>query len=267
MKIDVTIATKNNEETIEKCIQCIKDNIPFNEIIIIDDSDDRTPEIAKRMGARVITKKALLGEKRFLQAKYSNTEWIASIDSDVFVFPNWWETMEKEISTSVGAINSFLESDFNKILPEYERFTKFQSIQYFNKTGKGSTMANNLIKRNLLLKMEKDLCDIHAGEDSIIGRKIKEYGYSWTKITTITGFHYHENPLEHHKMAYIRQGRSIINKKGLKGFLNVFYGFISMNIEGFIFSLKEKKINIKLFKFISILSLCLVKGSLTYKKL
>ena len=59
MKIDVTIATKNNEDTIKKCIESIKKNIPYNNIILIDDSDDRTPEIAISLGAKVCYKKTL----------------------------------------------------------------------------------------------------------------------------------------------------------------------------------------------------------------
>jgi len=54
MKIDVTIATKNSEETIEQCIRNIRKYIPYSRIILIDDSENATAKIAKRFGAEVV---------------------------------------------------------------------------------------------------------------------------------------------------------------------------------------------------------------------
>ena len=57
-EISVVIPTKNEEKSIEKCIEKIQE--VFNEhhidgeIIIADNSTDNTPEIAKSLGAKVI---------------------------------------------------------------------------------------------------------------------------------------------------------------------------------------------------------------------
>ena len=57
-EVSVVIPTKNEEESIGKCIEKIQG--VFNEhhidgeIIVADNSTDTTPEIAKRLGAKVI---------------------------------------------------------------------------------------------------------------------------------------------------------------------------------------------------------------------
>lgn len=264
-EIDVTITTKNNEDTIKNCIESIKKYIPYKNIIILDDSTDRTPQIAKELGAIVYNVPELLGKKRYLQAKFSETDWIASIDSDVFVFPNWWEELSKEIKPEVGVISGFLSSDFEKIFPAYESYTKFWSVRFLNKTGGGSTMANNIINRKLLLSCKDELLNknIHAGEDVIIGQKIKELGYEWRIIKKITGFHFHKDPIEHHLMAYRREGESIIKRYGfsLKGIIKLlFFSLANIEIKWLKYSYNSRHLDFKLHKFLLKLYCNLVKG-------
>lgn len=261
-KVDVTIATKNNEDTIKKCIESIKENLPYNNIILIDDSSDRTPEIAKSLGAIVYHAPFLLGKKRYLQAKLSETEWIVSIDSDVFVFSNWWEDLSKEIRTNVIMINGFLESDFERIFPSYENFTKFCTINNIKKTGHGCTMGNNLIKRNALLNLKYELSNVHAGEDSLIGHKIDDSNFKWITVQKITGFHYHQDPMKHHLMAYYRQGSSIIQKEGIKGLIKIFSAFFNIQFSWILYTFHYRNIDIKLCKFLLSLYYEMIKGAL-----
>lgn len=261
-KIDVTIATKNNEDTIKKCIESIKKYIPYNNIIILDDSDDKTPKIAKELGAIVYKTPSLLGEKRYLQAKYSETEWIASIDSDVFIFENWWREMSKKTIKDVGLINGFLKSDFESLFPAYDKYTKFNTLNSYNKSGMRSTMANNLIRRELLLKSKKDLVNknIHAGEDTIIAKKIKNLGYKTSIITTPTAYHYHKNAFQHHLMAYNRAGESRIKKDGFKGIIKLFTLFGDINIKWINYSYYSKSWDLTLYRYLVKLYLCFLKG-------
>lgn len=56
--ITVLIPTMNEEQSIGKVIERIKKSLKYSyEIILVDNSEDRTPEIAESMGARVITEK------------------------------------------------------------------------------------------------------------------------------------------------------------------------------------------------------------------
>ncbi len=53
---DVTVAmiSLNEEKAVGKVIREIKKNVPKAEILIVDSSKDKTPQIAKKLGARVI---------------------------------------------------------------------------------------------------------------------------------------------------------------------------------------------------------------------
>lgn len=56
--ITVLIPTMNEEQSIGKVIERIKKSLKYSyEIILVDNSEDRTPEIAESMGARVINEK------------------------------------------------------------------------------------------------------------------------------------------------------------------------------------------------------------------
>lgn len=53
-KITVAMITMNEEKAIQKVIADIQKTVPGAEILVIDSSQDQTPSIAERMGARVI---------------------------------------------------------------------------------------------------------------------------------------------------------------------------------------------------------------------
>jgi len=52
--VSVVMITKNEERAVEKVIDDIKKNAPGAEIVIVDSSDDKTPQIAESLGCKVI---------------------------------------------------------------------------------------------------------------------------------------------------------------------------------------------------------------------
>jgi glycosyltransferase involved in cell wall biosynthesis len=52
--LSVVMITKNEERAVATVLQDIKNSAPEAEVIIVDSSDDRTPEIAQLLGAKVI---------------------------------------------------------------------------------------------------------------------------------------------------------------------------------------------------------------------
>jgi len=52
--VSVVMITKNEERAVEKVINDIKKNAPGAEIVIVDSSDDKTPQIAESLGCKVI---------------------------------------------------------------------------------------------------------------------------------------------------------------------------------------------------------------------
>lgn len=249
-KVDVTIATKNNEDTIGRCIECIKKNVPYNNIIVIDDSEDRTPQIAEKLGAIVYQGPALLGAKRYLQAELSETEWIASIDSDVFLFDNWWPTMSKHIQDDVGMITSCLEGTIKKDIPSFDHFTKWNSLKAFNKTKRASNMAMVLIRKDIILSCKK-VREVHVAEDEIIAEHVLENGYKCVLNKEIVGLHYHKNPVEHTKMSYKRMGKEYIDRGlKLKNIANILLQPFLITINCISYVIHTRKMHFKLYVFL-----------------
>jgi len=264
MKIDVTIATKNSEDTIEQCIRNIKKCIPYNRIILIDDSQDDTTKIAKRFGAEVVHFPQKLGPTRVKQAEVSDTEWIASIDSDVFVYPNWWKVMGRYIAHDVGIIRSFMDGSIKKVIPSYDSFTKYLTEKTFLRRKITTTMGNNLIRRHILLSCREKLANIHAGEDTIIGQHVVDMGYTCVVIREITALHYHKDPISHIKRSYYRDGEScVINRGKLMGLLTTFFSFIDISKNWIDYSFYLKIVDFKLYRLLLFLFIEKIKGAVS----
>lgn len=96
-KVSAVIITKNAEEVIADCI----DSVSFcDEVLIVDsDSTDRTVEIAKYKGARVVeTKEISFAEKRNVGLHKTKYEWVLYIDADERVTRELEENIRKVLS-------------------------------------------------------------------------------------------------------------------------------------------------------------------------
>ena len=82
MKVSVIIPTMNEEKYIAKTIRRIKKTGKY-EIIVVDKSADRTAEIAKKLGAKVILQKGKgKGNAMRLGAKHAKGEILVFVDGD-----------------------------------------------------------------------------------------------------------------------------------------------------------------------------------------
>ncbi|MGE4357866.1 MAG: glycosyltransferase family 2 protein [Candidatus Omnitrophota bacterium] len=92
--ISVVILTKNEERNIRDCLNSVLGWA--EEIIVVDDeSSDRTVEIAKEMGAKVLIRKMdVEGRHRNWAYAQAKNEWVLSLDADERVT----EELRREIS-------------------------------------------------------------------------------------------------------------------------------------------------------------------------
>ena len=124
-EVSVYVPAFNAEKTLELCINSIlTQTIKPRTILIINDcSTDRTAEILKSFGdkIKVIHNKTNLGLSHSMNiaSNFLNTRYIAKIDADVELFPNWIEILLKKISqenvTLIGGkmYEKYLENSFN----------------------------------------------------------------------------------------------------------------------------------------------------------
>lgn len=98
MKISVAIATFNEEENIGPCLETVKDWV--DEIVIVDgESTDKTREIAKKYGAKVIvtTNKPIFHINKQMAIDACQGDWILQLDADERVTPE----LEEEILEAI----------------------------------------------------------------------------------------------------------------------------------------------------------------------
>ena len=97
--LSVIILTKNEEEMIGECLASVK---WADEIVLIDDqSDDKTCEIAKKYGAKVFSRKLKdFSDQRNFGAKQASSDWILYLDADERVTPKLAEEIKKAINNS-----------------------------------------------------------------------------------------------------------------------------------------------------------------------
>ena len=110
--ISAVVLTKNEEDNIKECLGGLK---WCNEILVVDDdSVDKTREIAKKEGARVI--KHSLGsnfaDQRNFALRQTRSNWVFFVDADERVSPLLAKEIQKEIKNSKNDGFYFKRIDF-----------------------------------------------------------------------------------------------------------------------------------------------------------
>jgi glycosyltransferase involved in cell wall biosynthesis len=99
--ITAIIITRNEELMIANCIETLR---WCQEILVIDsDSSDQTADIARRLGAKVVsTQSESFAERRNLGLEHVHTDWLFYIDADKRVTPQ----LAKEILVQIETTSS-----------------------------------------------------------------------------------------------------------------------------------------------------------------
>lgn len=104
--ISVLIITKNQEDVIEDCIKSVKDLA--DEIVVVDDSIDKTASLAEKLGAKVVKNKFKnFSDQRNLAATLAKNEWIFYIDSDERATPEFIEELKAKLRNQKEDVAGF----------------------------------------------------------------------------------------------------------------------------------------------------------------
>lgn len=123
-KISVVLATYNEEANIGDCLESVKELA--DEIIVVDGSSiDKTKEIAKSFGAKVIktTNPPIFHINKQKALEEASGEWILQLDADERVTPELLQEIKKVIEMSDKKLE-----EYQKNLPEKRLFLKHQTL-------------------------------------------------------------------------------------------------------------------------------------------
>lgn len=104
--ISVLIITKNEEDVIADCLDSVKDLA--DEIIVVDDSIDKTAEIAEKLGAKVVKNSfENFSDQRNQALKYAKNDWIFYIDADERATPDFVREAKQKIKDAPDNLAGF----------------------------------------------------------------------------------------------------------------------------------------------------------------
>lgn len=112
MTLSVAIATFNEEKNIKRCLESVKEIA--DEIVVVDGSSkDKTVEIAKSYGAKVLVKDnpVMFHINKQKAIDLSTGDWILQLDAD--------EVLSKSLSEEIKRITTMRDSE----IEEYEKST------------------------------------------------------------------------------------------------------------------------------------------------
>ncbi len=106
VRLSAAIIAFNEERNIRECIESVRF---CDEVLVVDSgSTDRTAEIARELGARVIVKDwpGHIEQKNFALAE-ARGEWVLSVDADERVSPALRAEIERELAAGGGPWDGF----------------------------------------------------------------------------------------------------------------------------------------------------------------
>jgi glycosyltransferase involved in cell wall biosynthesis len=191
--IDVVMITKNSESMLEKCLASIYQNVPVNQLIVIDGySTDNTLNILtsfneKHGNVKIFSVRGSRARAREAGIAHATTEWFMFVDSDVVLCKDWFLKAQKHIQPDVGAVwgvnIDVIPNLTDKRVLEFQ--TRVATACFKLRGGTHDT----LIRRDLVagIKIPEEL---HTYEDAYIINHIKTQGYRAVIGDSIHCMHY-----------------------------------------------------------------------------
>lgn len=191
-RISVVIPAYNEESFIATTLKSILNQTYKNfELIVVDNnSDDKTGEIAKKFGARVIVEKekgvAWARQAGFMAARGAI---IACTDSDSIVPENWLERIAHEFErdsslAAFGGVGCLYSGAIDARAAGRYLFPLFWTIDKYLSGGWNLNGFNLAVARDAFLKIGGFRTDMKMGEDIDLAQRLRGIG----KVDVDTGF-------------------------------------------------------------------------------
>jgi glycosyltransferase involved in cell wall biosynthesis len=164
MNISVVIPAFNEEKLLGKCLESLQKQSekPFEIIVVDNNSTDKTVEIAKEFGAKIVTEKQQgISYARNAGFNAARGEIIARLDADTEAFPNWILRIRKDIETddkdAITGPAYYADPSsklrFSHLVSAY--YFQFLKLLYKNYMFFGPNMA---LKKALWEKVKNEVC-------------------------------------------------------------------------------------------------------------
>ncbi len=233
-KISIVLAVFNEEDNIATCLQSIKD-IAWEIVIVDGGSSDKTIEIAKKFGAKVISANnpIVFHINKNIAIDAAKGDWILQLDADEVVS----DELKKEIIEKTS-----MESDVNgywiprknfflgRFLTKGGQYPDY-TLRLYRK-GKGRLPAKDVHEQAVVQGKSKYLI---APLLHIRDKSFNEYVEKWNRYTDLLAFQLNERKLRKGFLPFL----DYIFVKPLFWFIKVYFrhrGYVD-GFSGFVFAI------------------------------
>ncbi len=172
-EITLVVPTRNEERNIGAFLARLPQALP---IIVVDASEDRTPEIvtaARRPACTLVRRPANVSEARQLGADLATTPWLLFTDADVELPPDYFERLSGHSDCHALYGPKLSRDAFRRY---YRGFALAQSVAH--RLGVPAASGSNLLVRRQVLETIGGFDPkLSCNEDSEIAWRIKRAGY------------------------------------------------------------------------------------------
>jgi glycosyltransferase involved in cell wall biosynthesis len=175
--VDLVMWTKNSAKFLPSVLTRIEEVIPSevlaNKIIIDDHSTDDTVEVARKLGWTVYTNNGS-GIYNAVETalKYVTTDFFISIEHDVILSKEWWESMKEHMKDETVAVAQGVRVATSPILRALDEYVIERRDEKSKKTC--ISIDNNLYRTSLLRKYKLNVAG-HTPSRAIL----EKHGFRW----------------------------------------------------------------------------------------
>ncbi len=200
--ISIIIPSYNSEKTIKDLLKSLlnQDYKGKYEIIVVDSSNDRTPEILSRFPVKVIRQKPKgPGAARNLGVKKAKGNIVVFIDSDCIAPRNWLRNLLKPFSDkSVVAVSgTYRTRNKDSIIARFagyeieDRHEKMKDMETIDWVGS----FNCAYRKDIFMKFGGFRSKFIQSEDGELSYRISEAGHKIKFNSSAYVYHYHPDSL------------------------------------------------------------------------
>jgi cellulose synthase/poly-beta-1,6-N-acetylglucosamine synthase-like glycosyltransferase len=215
-KVSVIVASMNNEETIEECLQALlAQNYPADniEIILMDGgSKDKTTEIAKKYPVKVVTIHLNAPAAYNYALKIASHPILGFVDSDAKVEKDWLKKLtprlnEPKVAGVSGSIDTWnMNNPWAKSIG-YELKTRYSRIGKY--TGRIATM-NLLLKKSVIEEVGGWDEKLPSQYDTDFGYRMSAKGYRIAYEPSSVCYHFNRPTIKAYYRQQLQYGRNTI---------------------------------------------------------
>ena len=176
--VDVVLLTKNSERVLEKCLTSVYENVPVNQLLVVDGySTDKTLQILDRFNdkyqnVKVTFDRGTRGTAREKGIRQVTTDWFMFVDSDVVVCQNWYKKALKHLDKTAGAIWGIEVWSTIQNLATLKMFLRVTRKIFDLRGGTHDTLIRTDLVKDIRIPR-----NLHVFEDSYIMDWISSKGY------------------------------------------------------------------------------------------